>query len=161
MVLKGAVLLAGLLIVALLLRLLSVPVDTVASDEGTRIRAGVGDSKVSEQHLSDMKKKLTPEQYDVCFLGGTETPGTGEYEMHFEPGAYHCVACGNELFQSDRKFDSGSGWPSFWETAGEDRVSLKEDHSDGGVSTEVGCASCGAHLGHVFSDGPAPSGLRY
>jgi peptide-methionine (R)-S-oxide reductase len=116
---------------------------------------------MDEQQLAELKKKLTPEQYSVCFMGGTEAPGTGEYEMHFEPGAYHCVACGNELFPSDRKFDSGSGWPSFWETAGVDRVSMIEDRSDGGVSTEVCCANCGAHLGHVFSDGPAPSGLRY
>ena len=107
-----------------------------------------------------MREQLTPEQYNVCFRKGTEPPGSGKYYHFFEPGSYHCVACGQELFKSETKFDSGSGWPAFWD-ANPDTVTLTEDRSLGMVRTEVTCRKCGAHLGHVFNDGPQPTGLRY
>jgi peptide-methionine (R)-S-oxide reductase len=113
------------------------------------------------QFKEDMKAKLTEEQYNVCFLAGTEPPGSGKYNKHFEPGAYHCVACGQHLFDSDTKYDSGSGWPAFWDIAREGSISEHEDVSLGMRRIEVRCSNCGAHLGHVFDDGPEPTGLRY
>ncbi len=107
-----------------------------------------------------MNKKLTPEQYNVCFLKGTEPPFSGKYYKHKGKGMYICVNCGKDLFSSDTKFDSGTGWPSFWDFA-KGNVKLEEDKSLGTVRTEVLCKNCGAHLGHVFNDGPAPTGLRY
>ena len=108
-----------------------------------------------------MTKELTPEQQYVCFQKGTERPFTGKYNKHYEAGTYKCVNCGEELFLSDSKFDSGSGWPSFWDKANETAVAEHNDTSHGMVRTEVTCANCGAHLGHVFPDGPKPTGLRY
>lgn len=106
--------------------------------------------------------KLTPDQYNVCFLKGTEPPGSGKYYHHFVPGSYHCVACGQELFTSDTKYDSGTGWPAFWDTASSQAVKTRPDASHGLSRTEVTCANCGAHLGHVFNDGPADkTGNRY
>ena len=108
-----------------------------------------------------LKLRLTPEQYKVCINKGTERPFTGEYWDSHDQGVYQCVVCGNPLFDSDTKFDSGTGWPSFWEPVRKD--SLKEE-SDVGFfmrRTEVQCAHCGSHLGHVFDDGPAPTHLRY
>jgi peptide-methionine (R)-S-oxide reductase len=107
------------------------------------------------------KKKLTPEQYFVCHDGGTESPFSGKYVNHHEKGTYTCVVCGNQLFSSDTKFDSGSGWPSFYDIANSSAVIKKEDRSHGMVRTEVLCGRCGAHLGHVFPDGPKPTGQRY
>lgn len=110
---------------------------------------------------TEWKKKLTPEQYDVCRLKGTERPFTGVYTNHHEKGMYRCVVCGNELFSSDAKFDSGTGWPSFSDPAVQQNVRLIEDRSHGMTRVEVVCAKCGSHLGHVFEDGPKPSGMRY
>ena len=107
-----------------------------------------------------MRGQLTLEQYNVCFRKGTEPPGSGKYYHFFEAGSYHCVACGQELFKSETKYDSGSGWPAFWD-ANPDTVTLTEDPNLGMDRTEVTCRNCGAHLGHVFNDGPAPTGLRY
>lgn len=108
-----------------------------------------------------MKKKLTPEQYNICFLKGTEPPGSGKYLHHKEQGMYVCVACGNELFSSDFKYDSHSGWPAFWDASNKANIKTKEDQSLGTTRTEVMCANCEAHLGHVFPDGPQPTSLRY
>lgn len=106
--------------------------------------------------------KLTPEQYNVCFLKGTEPPGSGKYNKHYKPGSYHCAACDQELFKSDTKYDSGSGWPAFWNMASPDTVKTTEDTSHGMTRTEVMCRKCGAHLGHVFDDGPQDkTGKRY
>jgi len=114
------------------------------------------------QRTSKQKKKLTPEQYNICFLKGTEPPFSGKYTNNHESGRYHCVVCGQELFASDTKYDSGTGWPSFWDTTNPLRIKKVEDHSLGMHRTEVLCSQCGAHLGHVFDDGPKNhTGLRY
>jgi len=107
------------------------------------------------------KRELTPEQFWVTRKKGTERPFTGEYCDSKESGTYVCVCCGNELFSSDTKYDSGSGWSSFWAPIMPDSVSTEPDHSFLMRRTEVLCSRCGAHLGHVFDDGPAPSGKRY
>ncbi len=107
------------------------------------------------------KKKLTPEQYNICFLKGTEPPFSGKYVDNHEPGMYVCVACGKPLFSSDTKFDSDTGWPSFWDMVTKGNVKLEEDKSLLVSRTEVLCNNCGAHLGHVFDDGPKPTGKRY
>lgn len=105
--------------------------------------------------------KLTPEQYNVCFLKGTEPPGSGKYLHNKQKGMYVCAVCGNKLFSSSTKFDSGTGWPSFWDVSDPTAVKKTDDVSMGMVRTEVTCAKCGSHLGHVFPDGPKPTGKRY
>ena len=109
----------------------------------------------------DWKKELTPGQYQVCRLKGTEPPFTGEYYKTKDPGIYKCAACGNELFDSNTKYDSGTGWPSFYKPIDAESVETEEDTSYGMSRTEVVCSKCGAHLGHVFPDGPRPTGMRY
>jgi peptide-methionine (R)-S-oxide reductase len=109
----------------------------------------------------EWRAELSPEQYRVLREKGTERPFTGEYDHVFEPGAYHCAGCGAEVFTSDAKYDSGCGWPAFSAPSKEDAVDEEIDTSYGMVRTEVMCASCGGHLGHVFPDGPQPTGLRY
>lgn len=110
---------------------------------------------------SEWKTRLTPEQYNICFLKGTEPPGSGKYNKFFKPGYYKCVACGNRLFDSNTKFDSGTGWPSFFDVHEKTALDLHQDSDYGMIRTEVTCKHCGAHLGHLFNDGPAPTGLRY
>ena len=107
------------------------------------------------------RAELTPEQYHVLREKGTERPFTGEYDHVFDSGTYHCAGCGAELFSSDAKYDSGCGWPAFSAPAAEDKVDEETDPSFGMVRTEVMCATCGGHLGHVFPDGPNPTGIRY
>jgi len=107
------------------------------------------------------KKKLTPEQYEICFNHGTEPPFSGKYHDSKEKGVYKCTCCGVDLFSSETKFDSGTGWPSFWKPHDEDNISYEEDKSFGASRTEVNCKKCGAHLGHVFDDGPKPTNMRY
>ena len=114
-----------------------------------------------EKPEEQWRKELTPEQYAVCREKGTERAFTGRYWNHHESGMYRCTGCGEPLFTSDTKFDSGSGWPSFTEPMFRDRVTLITDTSHGMVRTEVRCATCDAHLGHVFPDGPGPTGERY
>ena len=109
----------------------------------------------------EWKAELTPEQYQVCRRKGTERAFTGEYHATKTPGTYHCACCGAPLFRSKEKFDSGTGWPSFWQPLAEDAVETEEDQAFGMHRTEVLCSRCDAHLGHVFPDGPAPTGLRY
>jgi peptide-methionine (R)-S-oxide reductase len=107
------------------------------------------------------KKKLTAKQYAVCRLGETEDPYSGKYYQHKAKGVYVCAACGSPLFSSKAKFDSGTGWPSFWDVLTKGNVETKQDLSFGMARTEVSCKNCGSHLGHVFEDGPKPTGLRY
>jgi peptide-methionine (R)-S-oxide reductase len=110
---------------------------------------------------ADLKNRLTPEQYHVTQEKGTERAFTGKYWDTKTPGTYKCVVCGEELFSSDTKYDSGSGWPSFYQPADKSKVDEHTDRSYGMTRTEVTCHKCGAHLGHVFPDGPRPTGMRY
>ena len=105
--------------------------------------------------------RLTPEQFAVARRGATEAPFSGGYWDSKQPGTFRCIGCGAELFSSDTKYDSGSGWPSFWEPTADERVTTVLDTSHGMTRTEVRCARCDSHLGHVFEDGPQPTGLRY
>lgn len=109
----------------------------------------------------ELKKKLTPEEYDVIRNKGTEAPFTGAYVNEHGQGTYRCKVCGTELFASDAKFDSGTGWPSFDQPANLEHVELVPDNDHGMARTEVRCKKCGAHLGHVFEDGPTTTGKRY
>jgi peptide-methionine (R)-S-oxide reductase len=110
---------------------------------------------------AEWREELTPEQYQVCRCGGTEPPFTGRYWNTKTKGTYVCAACKAPLFSSETKYDSGSGWPSFWAAIDEGAVAEKRDTSHGMVRTEILCARCDSHLGHVFPDGPPPTGLRY
>ncbi len=115
----------------------------------------------NEKSDAEWRESLTPEQYHVCREHGTEAPFTGKLLHNKEDGIYRCACCGAELFDAKTKFDSGTGWPSFWDALDPGKVSLKEDHSHGMTRIEVTCANCGSHLGHVFPDGPQPTGQRY
>lgn len=116
---------------------------------------------MSDPIETDLRSRLTPEQYHVTQQAGTERAFTGKYWDCHDPGTYECVVCGTPLFSSDTKFDSGTGWPSFWTPVDQSAVDTHTDTTLGMVRTEVHCARCSAHLGHVFPDGPAPTGLRY
>lgn len=114
-----------------------------------------------EKSEEEWKQELTPEEFQVLRKAGTERAFTGEFWDHHEKGVYTCAACNQELFVSNTKFESGSGWPSFYEPISKENVTIKKDVSLGMVREEVVCSRCGGHLGHVFSDGPEPTGLRY
>ena len=116
---------------------------------------------LKKDELAKLKAKLTPEQFEVCAKKGTEPPFTGEYWDNHQEGVYHCVVCGTELFDSATKFESGTGWPSFWQPAKKENVKEADDYSYDMHRVEAECAQCGSHLGHVFDDGPAPTGQRY
>ena len=117
----------------------------------------MGSDKTDEQ----WRDKLTPEQFSICRLKGTERAFTGKYWDTKTPGTYRCACCGEALFDSGTKYDSGSGWPSFYAPVAEEALKTETDTSHGMVRTEVMCRNCGAHLGHVFPDGPRPTGLRF
>ncbi len=110
---------------------------------------------------NELREKLTDEQYRITQEQGTERPFTGKFVDHKSDGTYHCVCCDAPLFSSEHKYDSGSGWPSFWLPLAGEAVTTKRDMSHGMIRDEVVCTNCGAHLGHVFEDGPQPTGLRY
>jgi peptide-methionine (R)-S-oxide reductase len=110
---------------------------------------------------AEWKQQLDPEQFRVARKKGTERAFTGAYHDHKEAGVYKCVCCGNDLFDANTKYNSGTGWPSFWAPIAQDKVELEEDNNLFMRRTEVLCAACDAHLGHVFNDGPAPTGQRY
>jgi len=114
-----------------------------------------------EKPLETWREELSDTQFNVCRLGGTERPFTGEYHDSKEPGIYQCVCCGTPLFDSDAKFDSGCGWPSYFQPLNAEVITELEDFSHGMYRIEVRCSNCDAHLGHVFPDGPRPTGLRY
>ena len=129
------------------------------ADDGARV--GIFTLEKVRKNKSEWKKELTPLQYDVTRRAATEFAFSGAlYDQH-APGLYRCVDCGNALFDSNAKFNSGTGWPSFWETIAAENVQEKKDFSMGVLRTELRCTLCDAHLGHVFSDGPKPTGLRY
>ena len=114
-----------------------------------------------ERSQAEWKQSLSAEQFQVARCGGTERAFTGAYWNNKKTGLYHCICCDAPLFSSAAKFDSGTGWPSFWDGASPDAITTKEDRSHGMVRVEINCSRCDAHLGHIFSDGPAPTGQRY
>jgi len=117
---------------------------------------------MDSKKLEEAKTKLSEEQYNICFLKGTEPPFSGKYAANFDEGMYYCVVCKNPLFESGTKFHSDSGWPSFYDVLEKGNIKTGVDNSLGMIRTEVMCANCGAHLGHVFDDGPRDkTGLRY
>ena len=118
-------------------------------------------SKRQRPDAADLRSRLTEEQYRITQEKGTEPAFSGRYVYNKDAGVYACVCCGAELFTSDTKFDSGSGWPSFWIPLAAERINTQSDTSHGMIRQEITCANCGAHLGHVFDDGPQPTGQRY
>jgi peptide-methionine (R)-S-oxide reductase len=131
------------------------------NDTTGKIVYSTTDTSKVELKEDDWKKILTPEQYYIARQKGTERPWTSKFEKHDEVGLYRCVACGNALFRSNTKFDSGCGWPSFYEPVSKTSIIYTPDNTLGMTRTEVQCGRCKAHLGHVFDDGPPPTGLRY
>lgn len=122
---------------------------------------GVGEAEKMEKSDEQWCRELTPEEYKILRQKGTEPAFSGKYWKNKESGMYLCAGCGAELFSSETKFESGTGWPSFWEPVSGDRLATETDASRGMARTEVTCSKCGGHLGHVFNDGPDPTGLRY
>ena len=134
---------------------------TANSQEAGKSNEGEKNMYTFNKSEQEWEEELTPEQYKVLRQCGTELPGTGKYYHHYEPGKYTCAACGQVLFDSETKYSSGSGWPSFYDVIADSNVVLLEDNSLGMTRIEVKCSKCGSHLGHVFPDGPAPTHQRY
>jgi peptide-methionine (R)-S-oxide reductase len=133
--------------------------DSVASSDASA--CGVASGLARDSSEEQWRTKLTPEQFRVTRQGGTERAFTGAYWNHKGKGSYRCICCDTELFSSNTKFDSGTGWPSFWDSVDPQAIRSLSDRSHGMVRTEIRCAACDAHLGHVFPDGPRPTGQRY
>lgn len=150
--------LVGIAVIVACMQQPTEPEETVTPAVDTSQTPGVEKVVLSED---EWKEKLSPLAFRVTRKKGTERAGTGKYNKHYEKGVYLCVGCGQELFKSDHKFDSGTGWPSFFEKASPEAVGEVDDSSFGMKRTEVICTRCDAHLGHVFNDGPKPTGLRY
>ena len=129
--------------------------------DASGVRTGVVDVEKVEKSVDEWKKQLTPEQFQIARQAGTERPGTGKYADNHADGLYHCICCDTVLFDSKTKFESGTGWPSFWQPIAKENVRSQRDTSLGMVRDEVQCTRCDAHLGHVFDDGPPPTHLRY
>jgi len=125
------------------------------------VRTGVVEVEKVEKPLAEWKKQLTPEQFAIARQAGTERAGSGKYASNHDDGLYHCVCCGTALFDSKTKFESGTGWPSFWQPVAKENVTVRRDNSLGMQREEVLCSRCDGHLGHVFDDGPPPTHLRY
>jgi peptide-methionine (R)-S-oxide reductase len=132
-----------------------------ACNSGAQKTDPVMDTNKIVKTEEEWRQILTPSQYSICRLKGTEPPGSGKYDKFFEKGYYQCAACGTRLFDSETKFNSGSGWPSFNDVHRKENLTFHKDSSLGMIRIEVSCAVCGAHMGHVFEDGPDPTGLRY
>lgn len=139
--------------------LLLIPLVAIAAGAGEK-KAPSAPAKITKTE-QEWKKELTPEQFHILREKGTERAFTGKYWNNHEAGTYRCAACGQPLFSSDTKYESGTGWPSFWQTLSPSAVELHEDNSYGMSRIEVVCSRCGGHLGHVFPDGPEPTGMRY
>ena len=125
------------------------------------VRTGAVELEKVEKPESEWKKQLTKEQFEITRQAGTEFPGTGKYAKNHADGLYHCICCDTVLFDSKTKFESGTGWPSFWQPIAKENVAVQSDNSHGMQRDEVLCSRCDAHLGHVFTGGPQPTGLRY
>src|SRR5271155_481628 len=129
--------------------------------DASGIRTGVVDVEKVEKPEAEWKKQLTPEQFEIARQAGTERPGSGKYANNHADGLYSCICCDTVLFDSKTKFESGTGWPSFWQPIAKENVTVRQDNSLGMQRDEVLCSRCDAHLGHVFDDGPPPTHLRY
>ena len=125
------------------------------------VRTGVSEVEKIDKPIAEWKKQLNPEQFAIARQAGTERAGTGKYAYNHEDGLYRCICCGTALFDSKTKFESGTGWPSFWQPIAKENVTVRQDYSLGMQRDEVLCTRCDAHLGHVFDDGPPPTHLRY
>ena len=129
--------------------------------DNSKLEKGYMENEKIQKSDEEWKTELSPVEYHILREKGTERPFTGKYYQSKQDGIYRCAACGNELFSSDTKYESGSGWPSFWAPAAPGSVELKPDYSHGMIRTEVMCGRCGSHLGHLFEDGPQPTGQRF
>ena len=145
----------------MLLHVIFIACNSNSQNEIIQKQSAMSDSTKIYKSDEEWRQALTPQQYEVLRNKGTERPFTGKYYMHKEKGTYVCAACGADLFMSETKFDAGCGWPSFYDVLDSSKVVYTKDSSHGMIRTEITCARCGGHLGHVFDDGPLPTGLRY